>query len=65
MRQQPVGDIGFPFILILIFEHYPIFQYFIESLFKVDDLPGTVVLMLPTGILDWRNIKFSCILLLL
>ncbi len=44
-----VGDILFPFLLWKAFLHYPMFQYFIESLFKVSDVPGTVVLMLPLG----------------
>jgi len=33
--------------LIHLFNTVPLFQYFIESLFKVSDVPGTVVLMLP------------------
>ncbi|TAK56975.1 murein biosynthesis integral membrane protein MurJ [Patescibacteria group bacterium] len=33
--------------LIRLFEQVPLFQYFIESLFKVSDVSGTVVLMLP------------------
>jgi putative peptidoglycan lipid II flippase len=33
--------------LIKLFEQVPLFQYFIESLFKVSDVSGTVVLMLP------------------
>jgi len=44
-----VFDIGFPFLFIQLFEHYQLFHYFIESLFKVEDVPGSVVLMLPLG----------------
>ena len=33
--------------LIQLFTAVPLFRYFIESLFKVSDVPGTVVLMLP------------------
>lgn len=44
-----VATIGFPFIFIKIFEYSYTFRYFIESLFKVNDVPGSVVLMLPLG----------------
>ncbi len=44
-----IGDIGFPFLLIILFNHSQFFQYFIESLFKVDGVPGSIVLMLPLG----------------
>jgi putative peptidoglycan lipid II flippase len=35
------------YVFIKMFHHFPYFQYFIESLFKVNDIPGTEVLMLP------------------
>ena len=41
--------IGFSFGLVHLFQNYPLFRNFIESLLKVSDVPGTVVLMLPLG----------------
>ena len=35
------------FVFLHIFESIPLFRYFIESLLKVTDIPGTEVLMLP------------------
>lgn len=35
------------FLLLYIFREYVVVQYFFESLLKVEDLPGSVVLMLP------------------
>lgn len=35
------------YILIRIFQQAPVFRYFMESLFKVDDIPGAEALMLP------------------
>lgn len=35
------------YIFIQLFENIPILRYFIESLLKVSDIPGTAVLMLP------------------
>ncbi|HEV7702256.1 MAG TPA: lipid II flippase MurJ [Candidatus Paceibacterota bacterium] len=35
------------YVFIYAFEHIIFFRYFIESLLKVDDIPGTEVLMLP------------------
>jgi putative peptidoglycan lipid II flippase len=37
------------FIFVTIFEAFPQFQYFISSLFRVEDTAGTSVLMLPLG----------------
>lgn len=37
------------YLFINIFESCLVFQYFIESLFRVNDIPGTQVLMLPLG----------------
>lgn len=42
-----VSIIIFSFIFIRIFENVPFFRYFIESMLKVSDIPGTEVLMLP------------------
>jgi putative peptidoglycan lipid II flippase len=39
--------IVFAFLFMKIFENMPLFRYFIESLLKVNDIPGTEVLMLP------------------
>jgi len=35
------------YLFIHIFEHWLFFRYFIESILKVEDIPGTEVLMLP------------------
>ncbi len=54
------------FVLINFFKNFPIFRYFIEALFKVNDIPGTEVLMLPLAysigtilnfILHWFFVK--------
>jgi putative peptidoglycan lipid II flippase len=37
------------YFLVKFFYASPTFQYFISALFKVEDLPGNVVLMLPLG----------------
>lgn len=37
----------FGYIFMRVFERYPVFQYFIEALFKVEGLEGSIVLMLP------------------
>jgi len=34
-------------LLSWLFGHTPMFRYFIESILRVDDIPGTVILMLP------------------
>src|SRR3989344_5993051 len=41
--------IGFSYILVHIFQTNFLFRDFIESLFKVSGVPGTVVFMLPLG----------------
>lgn len=41
--------IFFSYFFIKMFNIFPIFQYFIESLLRVDNISGTVVLMLPLG----------------
>lgn len=41
--------IASPYFLIILFNSYLPFQYFIESLFKVNDIAGSAVLMLPLG----------------
>ncbi len=54
------------YFFINIFESVPVFRYFIESLLKVNDIPGTEVLMLPLAysvgtllnfILHWFFVK--------
>ncbi len=54
------------YVLIYVFQHMPMFRYFIESLLKVSDIAGTEVLMLPLAysigtilnfILHWIFIK--------
>ncbi|MCX6753350.1 MAG: murein biosynthesis integral membrane protein MurJ [Candidatus Nomurabacteria bacterium] len=35
------------YVLIHVFNDYPLFRYFIESMFKVSNIPGTAILMLP------------------
>ncbi len=37
------------YVLVLVFNNYMLFRNFIESLLRVSDIPGTVVLMLPLG----------------
>ncbi len=51
----------FSFIFVKIFESYVTFQYFIESLFRVSDISGTSVLMLPLGYT--LAVFINCILL--
>lgn len=41
--------ITLPFLLIKLFNSNIVFQYFIESLFKVENIQGSEVLMLPLG----------------
>jgi putative peptidoglycan lipid II flippase len=54
-RPLIIGSISGALVIILsyafvkIFESSLVFQYFIESLFRVSDIPGTSVLMLPLG----------------
>ena len=54
------------YFFIHLFENFSMFRYFIESLLKVDDIPGTEVLMLPLAysvgtvlnfILHWVFVK--------
>lgn len=56
----------FSALFLYIFKHVPFFHYFIESLLKVSDIPGTEILMLPLAysfgtiinlILFWLFIK--------
>lgn len=61
-----ISIIIFSYVLTYIFNTVPVFRYFIESILKVDDIPGTGVLMLPLAyslgtilnfILQWMFIK--------
>jgi peptidoglycan biosynthesis protein MviN/MurJ (putative lipid II flippase) len=56
----------FAFLFMKIFENFPFFRYFMESLLKVNDISGTEVLMLPLAysvgtmlnfILHWIYVK--------
>ncbi len=56
----------FAYLLMRIFENFPFFRYFMESLLKVNDIPGTEVLMLPLAyslgtilnfVLHWVYVK--------
>ncbi len=38
-----------PYLLIVCWKNCPTFAYFIENLFKVEDIPGSMVLVLPLG----------------
>jgi putative peptidoglycan lipid II flippase len=60
--------IVFAFLFMKIFENMPMFRYFVESLLKVNDIPGTEVLMLPLAysagtilnfILHWIFVKID------
>jgi putative peptidoglycan lipid II flippase len=44
-----VFTIGFPFLLLMLFNTNSVFRFFIESLFKVEGIEGSAVLMLPLG----------------
>ncbi|MES2315730.1 MAG: lipid II flippase MurJ, partial [Patescibacteria group bacterium] len=50
--------IFFAYIFIHVFHQFPMFRYFIESLFKVSDIPGTEVLMLPLAYTTGTVINF-------
>jgi putative peptidoglycan lipid II flippase len=41
--------IGLPLAFMILWRAFPTFGYFIELLFKVDDVPGAIVLALPLG----------------
>ncbi len=53
--------IGLSYFFIKLFESHLMFQYFIESLFRVSDIEGTAVLMLPLGYT--LAVFINCILL--
>ena len=42
-----IGIVIFAYVLVYVFQNNINFQYFIESLLKVEGIPGTAVLMLP------------------
>lgn len=44
-----IVTIGFPFLLLMLFNANQTFRFFVESLFKVEGIPGSAVLMLPLG----------------
>jgi putative peptidoglycan lipid II flippase len=39
--------VGLAMTLLYVFNHFPVFRYFVESVLRVEDTPGTAVLMLP------------------
>jgi putative peptidoglycan lipid II flippase len=41
--------VGCAYLFVYIFQHVELFRYFIEDLFRIDDIPGAVILMLPLG----------------
>jgi putative peptidoglycan lipid II flippase len=41
--------IALPFLLIVLWRAQPVFAYFFESLFRVEDITGAIVLTLPLG----------------
>ncbi|MES2416089.1 MAG: murein biosynthesis integral membrane protein MurJ [Patescibacteria group bacterium] len=54
------------YFLIHIFNNFPFFRYFIESMLRVSDIPGTAILMLPLAysigtiinfILHWVSVR--------
>jgi putative peptidoglycan lipid II flippase len=60
------GIICLAFLLLYVFKHVPVFRYFVESLMRVEDTPGTSVLMLPlaysigtsiNALLHWLDLK--------
>ncbi|MDQ3014245.1 MAG: murein biosynthesis integral membrane protein MurJ [bacterium] len=60
--------VAFSVLFIRIFNTNEVFRYFIEDLFRIQDIPGSVVLMLPLGysvgmvinmILHWILFEFS------
>jgi len=44
-----VLTITLPFVCILLWKNFPVFGYFIENLFKVSGIPGSIILTLPLG----------------
>jgi putative peptidoglycan lipid II flippase len=44
-----VTTVLFGYGFMLAFLHFPIFKYFLESLLKVQDIPGSIILTLPLG----------------
>lgn len=44
-----IATIGLPFLLLIAFNDHQVFRYFIESMFKVEGIEGSAVLMLPLG----------------
>ncbi len=44
-----IVTVTLPFFLLTLFNTVPVFRFFIEALFKVQDIPGSAVLMLPLG----------------
>jgi len=57
-----VSIVVFSFVLLKVFNNYESFRYFIESILKVSDIPGTEVLMLPLAYSFGTIINFLLLL---
>ncbi len=44
-----ISSVGFSLLFIKIFESFDLFKYFVENLFRVDDMVGSKVLMIALG----------------
>lgn len=44
-----VLTIALPYFILILWEAYPVVGYFIETLFRIEDVPGSMVLALPLG----------------
>lgn len=44
-----IATVGLPLLFVNIFQHIPAFKFFMESLFKVEGIHGSDVIMLPLG----------------
>lgn len=44
-----VTTVLFGYAFMLAFMYFPIFKYFLESLFKIQDIPGSIIITLPLG----------------
>lgn len=52
LRANAIGGfliVGSSFFLLSAFHQYPTFRFFAETLLRVEDIPGTQILMLPLG----------------
>ncbi len=56
---EVVVSVASAFLLVLTFNEYPFFRSLIETLLRVEDVPGTVVLMLALGLSVGALVKFA------